>query len=307
MLGGGLIQGAPGEWSDDTAMTVAVARAATSIDLATPEGLDAVCCQFATWVQSNPKDIGGCCASASRTSRRRLAQPNPPQPHIAWTDAAHEHFVQNPRAAGGNGALMRTAPVALALHTDRDTCSRTAAAIARLTHADPTAAESCVLWCEAIRVALLTGELQLDAGLDLLETPQARAAWEHRLSEATNAATETPVPGHQFINTGYTVDALQVAAAAILATRDHPTPFTEALHSAVRAGGDTDTTAAITGALAGALYGASALPAEWVRRLHGWPGFNAADLTDLAHTLVGEASAPEPPRSPWLSKIMRRR
>src|SRR4051794_13370990 len=59
MLGGGLINGAPGEWSDDTSMAVAVARAAVSRrDLASAEGLTAVAHEFLTWYASRPADIG---------------------------------------------------------------------------------------------------------------------------------------------------------------------------------------------------------------------------------------------------------
>ena len=50
----------------------------------------------------------------------------------------------------------------------------------------------------------------------------------------------------------------------------------------VRGGGDTDTVAAIAGSLAGAVHGGSAVPLGWKRRLHGWPGIDANDLTRLA-------------------------
>jgi len=49
----------------------------------------------------------------------------------------------------------------------------------------------------------------------------------------------------------------------------------------VRGGRDTDTVAAIAGALVGGLYGASAVPAQWRRKLHGWPGLRARDLVRM--------------------------
>ena len=55
----------------------------------------------------------------------------------------------------------------------------------------------------------------------------------------------------------------------------------------MRAGDDTDTVAAIAGALAGALWGATAVPAEWRQAVHGWPGLHADDLTDLALSTAG--------------------
>ena len=65
-------------------------------------------------------------------------------------------------------------------------------------------------------------------------------------------------------------------------TRATPEHLAGALELAVRAGHDTDTTAAIAGALLGARWGASAVPARWRRILHGWPGLTAEDLIALA-------------------------
>src|SRR6185369_15905535 len=49
---------------------------------------------------------------------------------------------------------------------------------------------------------------------------------------------------------------------------------------------DTDTVAAIAGGLLGAVYGASAVPAEWRRVLHGWPGLNTRGLVALGTRVV---------------------
>lgn len=56
----------------------------------------------------------------------------------------------------------------------------------------------------------------------------------------------------------------------------------DALVRAVRTGNDTETVATIAGGLAGALYGASSLPAEWRELLHGWPNLRADDLVALS-------------------------
>jgi ADP-ribosyl-[dinitrogen reductase] hydrolase len=52
------------------------------------------------------------------------------------------------------------------------------------------------------------------------------------------------------------------------------------------AAGDTDTVAAIAGGLLGAVYGASAVPAEWRRVLHGWPGMRTRGLVELASAII---------------------
>lgn len=59
----------------------------------------------------------------------------------------------------------------------------------------------------------------------------------------------------------------------------------------MHAGDDTDTVAAIAGALLGAAHGASALPAEWTEAVHGWPGLRADDLRDLARRVADRGAA----------------
>ena len=80
-----------------------------------------------------------------------------------------------------------------------------------------------------------------------------------------------------FRNNGLVVAALQASWSALTSTSS----LRDALVAAVRAGNDTDTVAAITGALAGAYYGGSAVPFAWRRRLHGWPGLRGRDLVRL--------------------------
>lgn len=73
---------------------------------------------------------------------------------------------------------------------------------------------------------------------------------------------------------GWVVRAFQGALAAVVGASS----LVDAVERAVRGGADTDTVAAIAGALGGAVCGASALPQEWVGVLHGWPGYSAGDL-----------------------------
>jgi len=198
-------------------------------------------------------------------------------------DAAEQYAVEHPHSAG-NGALMRTAVVALSALDDRVRGARSARRVASLTHADPLAGDSCVLWTEAVRVAVLDGRVDVSAGLDLLPGSR-RAQWARWLEDARAAATGE-LPGGRFNPNGFTVTALQAATAAVLGTPEEgPATLPRALHAAVRIGHDTDTVAAIAGGLLGARWGASAVPAEWRDELHGWaPGGTASarELVDLA-------------------------
>ncbi|MDN5894763.1 MAG: ADP-ribosylglycohydrolase family protein, partial [Nocardioides sp.] len=288
MKGGGLGNFEPGEWSDDTSMAVCIADVtATGADLTALEARDAVAEGFLRWYAGNPADIGIQTRAVLGATRRRLDAGEPGASRV-MSEEAIAYSERNARSAG-NGALMRTSPVALAHLDDRTKAAEAARGIAALTHADPLAGDSCVLWVEAIRVAVVEGRIDVEAGLDLLPD-DCRDQWTGWLAEA-NAR-----PPSRFTPNGFTVTALQAAVAAISATAVPPFDpaarsfgclhLQDALHAAVRIGDDTDTVAAIAGGLLGARWGASAVPWHWRRAVHGWPGRDGRDLVVSATLTV---------------------
>jgi ADP-ribosyl-[dinitrogen reductase] hydrolase len=268
MKGGGSLGWAPGEWTDDTSMALAIAEtAAAGTDLRTVPAQNAITVRWAQWAQ-DARDVGiqtGDVLSAVRNGTAAEA--------LAAARELHERTGHT----AGNGSLMRTAPVALAFLGDPGGLTQAAAAISALTHYDPEAGEACVLWCHAIRHAVLTGGLDARAGLEWLPGP-GRDRWAGRLEEAEHARTR------DFTRNGWVVEALQAAWCAIATTavpedgEFRAGHLRLALENAVRGGRDADTVAAIAGGLLGAAYGESAVPAEWVPRLHGWPGLRSQDL-----------------------------
>ena len=272
MIGGGLGGFAPGEWTDDTSMAVVVAEvAATGADLRTDDALDAIARGFRRWYDSSPSDIG------IQTSRVLGAAGARPTGRDLTTESAALHAETGHTA--GNGSLMRTGPVALAHLDDPSALAEAARTVSALTHADPRAGEACALWCLVIRHAVLTGDLDVRVGLSYLD--EAADYWAERLDEAERQDPSTFSPN------GWVVTALQAAWSAIYHTRDHGGRFDRdhveaALERVIGVGHDTDTTAAIAGALLGARYGVSAFPARWREVLHGWPGLRAGDLVSLS-------------------------
>ncbi|MFK5645232.1 ADP-ribosylglycohydrolase family protein [Ornithinimicrobium sp. LYQ121] len=294
MVGGGLGSYAPGEWSDDTQMAACIARvSATGQDLTTPAALDAVAKGFLRWLADGPADIG---SQTSAVLHSTLRHAGDGRPHAVMTDAARRLHERSGRTAG-NGALMRTAVVGLTRLADRDATARAARAVAALTHHDPLAGDSCVLWSEAVRRAVVDGVLDLRGGLDLLPA-EHQGFWTETIDRAEQDDPST------FTGNGYTVTALQAAWASIhhtLPTSDPgPDHLRAALHTAIGIGHDTDTVAAIAGGLLGARYGVSALPLAWTRAVHGWPGLRARDLVHLA--LRTARQGPEAPQS-WPSAV----
>ncbi|MCR6030356.1 hydrolase [Nocardioides sp. zg-579] len=295
MRGGGLGGFAPGEWSDDTAMAVAVAEVlAGGADVAVDAAADDVANGFLRWYADGPADIGVQTSRVLGWTGRHDADGR--SVSRVMREQAMVYARSNPRSAG-NGALMRTSPVALRHLDDRERAADAARLVAALTHADPLAGDSCVLWTEAIRVAVTAGEIDPRAGLDLVPGSR-RGRWAEWLDDATDVERNRSerVPGARFVPNGFTVTALQAAVAAVVTT---PVPadlpcrhLQDALHAAVRIGDDTDTVAAIAGGLLGARWGASAVPWRWRRAVHGWPGAGAARLVELA-TLATRGGRPD--------------
>lgn len=273
LIGGGLGNSAPGEWSDDTAQTWVVARAVHEHgDLDGPAALDAVARGLREWFDSHPPDVGNqtaavLSAAGAGSSAERM------------TAAARAYLESGARAAG-NGSLMRTAPVALAyLDRPEDDLVRAAHAVSELTHADPLAGDACALWCLAVREAVRTGALpDLAALCSHLPGEAAQAAWRERVLQAQAGAPESFAPN------GFVVPALQAAWSAITHTTadDRPGWFGDVMCRVIGVGNDTDTVAAIAGALVGAVVGAAAVPARWRDAAHGYPGITGDDLAALA-------------------------
>ncbi|MFG2454731.1 ADP-ribosylglycohydrolase family protein [Streptomyces sp. NPDC048512] len=281
MIGGGLGPYEPGEYSDDTQMQVCIAQvAATGADLRDPEAQDEIAANFQAWLGEGASDVG------NQTSMiLSIAAREPGSAGTAMRKAAHEYTAGNARSAG-NGSLMRTGIVALAHLGDPVAMAEAAITVSALTHPDPECADACVLWCSGIRTAVLDGTFDgVRAGLDLLPV-ERRGTWAERLDEAEAH------PPRRFNNNGWVVHALQAAWSAITRTAvpelrpaegSFPAQHLKlALEAAVRAGTDTDTVAAIAGALLGARWGSSAVPLEWQRAVTGWPGMKGADLVRLA-------------------------
>lgn len=278
MLGGGLGGYKPGQYSDDTEMAVCIAQVSCDgHDLTSEEALTAVAHRFMAWRRTNPPDIG--------VQTRAVLGDGSDLSGGELTARARAYFEHTGRAAG-NGGLMRTGIVGLTRLDDRDATAAAARAVCELTHADPLAPESCVLWSEAVRLAVLEGRFDVRSGLDLLPADRVDY-WTERLDEAEEG------PAGRFTANGFTVVALQAAWAAIRETSDRTggDHIRAALQTAIEIGNDTDTVAAIAGALLGACYGVAAMPWEWVEQINGWPELTAPSLVGLAHATARHGRA----------------
>lgn len=279
MIGGGLGNFAPGEWTDDTSQTYAIAKvAATGADLREESALDEIAQGFADWMSCGPPDVG--------IQTRMILGEVGAHPSAAQMRAAAEQLHRRGSRTAGNGSLMRTSCVALAHLDDPQALVEAAHQVAALTHYDPLGADACALWCLAIRHAVLLGELPVLVDLVDFLHPDRRDFWRTTVLKAESDQPQTFRPN------GYVVTALQAAWSAISHT---PIPLHDpaagsfscqhlvaGLNAAIAIGDDTDTVASIAGALLGARWGYSSIPWQWRRILHGWPGVRNKDLHDVA-------------------------
>jgi ADP-ribosyl-[dinitrogen reductase] hydrolase len=281
MKGGGPFGFEPGEWTDDTAMTLAIALALRESGSDLHLAADRTAESWLDWSRST-KDIGVQTSAVFEEARRLAAAQDRATVRAEDLLTAARTIHERTGKSGGNGSLMRTSPLALVLlGADDDELVEVVRYFSRLTHRDDDAWQACVLWTDAIRRAVRTGRVEVRAGLGLLPA-DAAAAWSARLD-----AAEEREP-RDFPRNGWVVEALQGAWSALsrAGAPDEPHFVRRACELAVRGGADTDTVAAITGALAGAAAGRRGIADEDAERVHGWPGLRAADLVDLADALT---------------------
>ncbi|MDH6410402.1 ADP-ribosyl-[dinitrogen reductase] hydrolase [Aurantimicrobium minutum] len=288
MVGGGPFNWEPGEWTDDTSMAIPIAQEiANGADLRDEETLGRIVAAWNSWA-STAKDVG----SQTRAVLSSLKETT----EEAARAASEAHHNRSNRS-GGNGALMRTAPVGFAYLKNPHAITITARRIAQLTHWEEDAAEACILWSHAISHAIVTNKLNIRIGIQELND-KAKEKWRSRIEEA-----EQKQPEDFYTTNGWVVSAFQGAWSAIHHGIEAGEGFEGIVERAVRGGGDTDTVAAIAGSLAGAYLGVSRIPAKWRRVIHGWPGLGYRDLLNL--TMAGVNQTPVNEITGWpMSKVM---
>jgi poly(ADP-ribose) glycohydrolase ARH3 len=161
----------------------------------------------------------------------------------------------------GNGAAMRIAPVAVVFRDDPERLLTEAARSARLTHAHPVGIDAAVAQAAAIGAALRDEDI-LQPARAAADTAEMKGG----LRDVGELLAGQPDRAGVHARLGSSSDARESVCAAIYAALAHPT-FEQAVRFAVRLGGDTDTVAAMTGAICAARDGAGSIPGRWLAAL----------------------------------------
>lgn len=201
-------------------------------------------------------------------------------------------------ASAGNGAAMRAAIVG-AFFADAEERRAWSDALAEVTHTDARATEAACYVAEVAALSMTTEERNAIAreSLAVVHNEQLKAALEHAIDLANGSSEAAPEIG----NTGFVIHSVPLATFAFVRFGSDPM---RAISATVRAGGDTDTNAAIVGAWMGALHGATGLPKHLIERLQPGP-FGRGHLERLADALEHASESPRAEGYFWPLALVR--
>lgn len=263
----------PLRWTDDTHMAIALAESLLTCDL-----------------RIDTEHLGAAFAAAYHDEPWRGYGAGPPQVFAlaasgtSYTEAAASLF--DGSGSFGNGGAMRCAPVAIAGHPDPEAVRVLAQEQAAVTHAHPEGRDGAALLAVVVQHALDTPPdepLQLaDVALtpDDLDSSALRGAWEELRGADTSRLRELTR------RWGSSVAARESVPTAIAVAASEQGDLVGTIRAAVTLGGDTDTVAAMAGAIAGAHLGDGSIPAELRDRLED--GDRLAELATRLATYGGE-------------------
>jgi ADP-ribosylglycohydrolase len=255
----------PGSWTDDTEMARNLWR--SLVDAGGLLDTRDVLARHLAWERSDPPDVGSLTRAVLRTAR---VSDDP-------TEAARAVWERRgPEVSAGNGSVMYCAPLGAVRSARSELLFEEAPALSAITHWD----ERCRTACLAVTLSVAGMVRGEDPGSTVgaaLAAVADRDGGEELEYLATEAGRARRIDGPDLGFTLFTAGiALQVAA--------EDRGFEEGLRHVVSLGGDTDTNAAVAGAVLGARYGRPGLPPSWLDRLA-----ERGSLEAEAETLAGVA------------------
>lgn len=235
LVGGGPFSLKAGQWTDDTAMALALADSLIHEARLDPYDLMD---RFVDWARNGSYSSTGTCFDIGVTTGRALN---------AYLRSGNPLAGSSDPEQAGNGSIMRLAPVAVRHWNDPAELDRVARLQSRTTHGADEAVEG------AATLAALLAEAIAGRSLPELVEDHGPKVRSYRPAQ----------PRHEVRGTGYVVACLHAALWAVARTSN----FRDAVLMAANLGEDADTTAAVAGQIAGAIYGRSGIPAVWLEKL----------------------------------------
>lgn len=251
MVGYGAHDQPAGTWSDDASMTFCTVEALLDGFNTRRMGL-----YFLRWFDNGWWSAHGKAFGSGGTTRKALKAirgGRPPE------KAGSPHRDDN-----GNGSLMRILPMAFYLK-DRPVNERMekVAKASMITHAHPIAVMACFYYVQ-FAIGLLQGKSRKEVYNELCtHLPHIMLEWKWPPKDQTFSRLLMQdiweLPEEDIMSSSYVVHTLEASIWCLMTTDS----YEEAVLKAVNLGGDSDSTAAVTGGLAGILYGLKHVPFHW--------------------------------------------
>jgi ADP-ribosylglycohydrolase len=250
--GGGPHRLAPGEWTDDSSMALALAESIAAAGW----NLSHQAYRYLAWRRKGEYSVNGRCFDIGITTQSALRR-------FEKTSDARTSGGTSERGSG-NGSIMRLAPVPIRyadlFPADLEELVSYLIESSLVTHASPQCLSACA-YMGLVLCGLIHGidrQEVLDAKWGpLLHLRQIRAL--HPEVEEVTAGSFREKQPPEIVGSGYVVKSLEAALWAFNDAKD----FRAAVLRAVNLGDDADTTGAVCGQLAGAYWGESGIPREW--------------------------------------------
>ncbi len=258
----------PSTWSDDSSLTFCLADC-----LCDGFSLQAIADAFCRWYYEQEWTARGRVFDIGVTTQMAIEKLRSRMSPLQSGDTVER--------SNGNGSLMRILPMAYLHKTvDLPNLIHRVHQVSGITHAHPRSQMACGIYI-CIAIALLEGANLEDSytiGLDQAETISQAFPYilEKHHFERIFSRKIAALPIESINSEGYVIDTLEAALWCLLTTSSYP----EAVLKAVNLGEDTDTTAAVTGGLAGIYYGTENIPSEWINGIA-----RQQDIKDLAARL----------------------
>lgn len=263
-----------GMWSDDTEHTIMLTQALLASGGKTNKFIQKFAWELRMWLLGLPSGTG--LATAKSMFKLWIGIP----PHKSGVFSA------------GNGSAMRTAIIAAIYPDDKEKRHELVSAHTQVTHSDPKAVTASLVVTELAHLLLTTSKTpNQETVIATITDLNGDKDWEHIIEKMKNAWANN-LPLSQFIGDigckpqkGITGYAYHTVPAVIYSGVKNHWEFQSVITEIISAGGDTDTTAAIAGALCGAYGGTTSIPEPWIHNIKEWPS-HITDLTRLSESII---------------------
>lgn len=239
-----------GCWSDDTSMSLCELESLSKNIVDYEDIIN----NFVKWVVDKEFTPTGVMFDIGNTTREVLFKYSIEGKPLEECCATDEY-------SNGNGSLMRIHPFVLYAHTknisgnDFDDIIKCASS---LTHAHQYSVDGCMIYSYILKELLLNPSREsVYIGIDKVrnKVSSSKQIYNRILDNDLSTFDEDEIK-----STGYIVDTLEAAIWSLLTTTD----YEECILKAINLGDDTDTVGAVSGSLAGALYGFDSVPKKWI-------------------------------------------